>query len=116
FEALDLSVVIAVAGVKAAPGAKTTAVAESQIAGFADLSSGFIVWRHGALENARRRRTIGLECRIAANVELPIYVELPMFAGDPGQHPRLDRAEIGPDQNMTGRGTDHSAREIAGDR
>jgi hypothetical protein len=46
-------------------------------------------------------------------VGLAIGIKLPLFAGQPSQHTRFDRGEIGADRHMTRRRTNDAARDIA---
>ena len=48
-----------------------------------------------------------------SSVEAPVGIELPLFAGNPGQHPGFDAAEVGADQHMPGCCTDHGAAAVA---
>src|SRR5262249_56400071 len=85
-------------GMETAQGARRTAVSESQIRGLADLSSGFILWRHRSPEHPRRSRTVGFQRRITGDVVATVILKFPHLAGHPRECPTFDRREVAADK------------------
>src|SRR6516225_9876097 len=96
----DLDVRSIVVGIETAPSAKRTAVSESQIRGLADLSSGFILWRHRSPEHPRRDRTVGFQRRITGDVVATVILKYPHLGGRPPECSTFDRREVAADKQV----------------
>src|SRR5215467_3128903 len=96
------------------PCIDTAHVAEGEIAGLPHTPL-WTVLRVGAgrnTEDAACGLAIRFITRVVCCIKTPICVELPFFAGYPCQNPALNRAEVGADQCVTGRGTNHCTRAV----
>src|SRR5262245_59171134 len=68
------------------------------------------------MKNLRRGDAVWFISRVTCCIEAAVAIELLFFAGDPGQHPGLNAAEVGTNERVPRRYTDHAPAAVAQDR
>src|SRR5262249_31749097 len=115
-EGQDLGVAAAIVTGDPAPRSDRSAEAAGEVGALAQLPLGGDKLGAGFAQHLRRDDPIGLVCLVAGGVVMPVDVELPDLASEPGIASALDRAEIRTHEYVSRLGAQRRTGELRCDR